>query len=327
MSMTPIDLHDVALTLENEREFHDKYKARAPDLCHGGRRDLIGTLVGKLIPYRGQSPRTTAEDREQLRRYFDDTYNMPCTVVHKAGGVYSDMSGIPDIEFWLDEVKYPNTQPWGLSEGAKFDVVFSNGVEINDRGHWTRFGRPWNSDEVAHLKGLFWSGRNLEYICRAMERPPNGVLNKLVELRFLHYNTTVAEYTVTKKTPANSRIDKIEVEPDPDPVNRDAEPTTSPTESAEHTDSAISHLTAVSNSLKEILMNKTEIITIETKTLINGVDITTFKDSEIYSLIAAQEAEIETLDKIKTKPKKLVAEIEKRKAGIEALVAYLDSKE
>ena len=84
MSMTPIDLHDAALTLENEREFYDKYRAGAPDLCHGGRRDLIGTLVGKLIPYRGQSPRTTAEDREQLRRYFDDVYGMPCTVVHRS---------------------------------------------------------------------------------------------------------------------------------------------------------------------------------------------------------------------------------------------------
>lgn len=226
MPMTPIELHDAALMLENEREFHDKYKARAPDLCHGGRRDLIGTLVGKLIPYRGQSPRTTAEDREQLRRYFDDTYNMPCTVVHKAGGVYSDMSGLPDIEFWLDSVKYP--------------------------------ARP------AHVK------------------------------------------------PAP------EIEGDLKTIKQEV---------ADHLTQAANSFQSLANNLKEIIMSKTEIITIETKTLINGVDITTFKDSEIYSLIAAQEAEIETLDKIKTKPKKLVAEIEKRKAGIEALVAYLDSKE
>jgi hypothetical protein len=50
-------------------------------------------------------------------------------------------------------------------------------------------------------------------------------------------------------------------------------------------------------------------------------------NSEIFSLIAVQEAEIEALKKIKTQPKKLVAEIAKRQAGIEALVAHLDSKE
>lgn len=237
MPMTPIELHDVAITLENEHEFHDKYKARAPDLCHGGRRDLIGTLVGKLIPYRGQSPRTTAEDREQLRRYFDDSYNMPCTVAHKAGGVYGDMSGLPDIEFWLDSVKYPE---------------------------------PVKPKRKPH--------------------PPEDFL---------------ADVPGTVEVPLHQLQQEV----------------------ADHLTQAANTFSNLANNLKEIIMNKTEIITIETKTLINGVDITTFKDSEIYSLIAAQEAEIDTLDKIKTKPKKLVAEIEKRKAGIEALVAYLDSKE
>lgn len=313
--LSAAQLHDAAITLENEAKFHDRYKTFAPKYNARERRELIAHFLMpcKIVGH-------DAEDREHLRRYFDDIYGIPAT------NEYS-IKDLLELKFWLDEVKYPNTQPWGLSEGSKFDVVFSNGVEINDRGHWTRFGRPWNSDEVAHLKGLFWSGRNLEYICRAMERPPNGVLNKLVELRCLHYNTTVAEYTVTKKTPANSRIDKIEVEPDPDPVNRDAEPTTSPVEIAEHIDSAISHLTRVSNSLKEILMNKTEIIKIETKTFVNGVDISTLDDASVYALIATQEAQIKELDKIETKPKKLTAEIEKRKAGVKALVDYLDSKE
>lgn len=73
-------------------------------------------------------------------------------------------------------------------------------------------------------------------------------------------------------------------------------------------------------------ITNTAAIEITTKTLVNGLDISNFKDSEIYDLIAAQEAEIDKLDAIKTKPKKLVAEIEKRKAGIQALVDYLDSK-
>ena len=201
-------LHDAAITLENEAEFHDRYKTFAPKYNARERRELIAHSLVR-VKIRGHD----AEDREHLRRYFDDIYGIPAT------NEYS-IKDLLELKFWLDEVKYPNTQPLGLSE-----------------------------------------------------------------------------------------------------------PTTSPVEIAEHIDSAISHLTLVSNSLKEILMNKTEVIKIETKTFVNGVDIATMDDASVYALIATQEAQIKELDKIETKPKKLTAEIEKRKAGVQALVDYLDSKE
>ena len=79
---------------------------------------------------------------------------------------------------------------------------------------------------------------------------------------------------------------------------------------------------------QELTMTATKTpIEITTKTLINGVDVKDYTDSQIYTLIAGQEADIKELEKIEAKPKKLVAEIEKRKAGIAALVTYLDSKE
>lgn len=81
---------------------------------------------------------------------------------------------------------------------------------------------------------------------------------------------------------------------------------------------------------KETIMNhaiNTAAIVITTKTLVNGVDIATLADSGIYDLIAKQEAAVADLEKIDNKPKKLVNEIAKRKAGIQALVDYLDSKE
>jgi hypothetical protein len=68
-------------------------------------------------------------------------------------------------------------------------------------------------------------------------------------------------------------------------------------------------------------------IEVTTKTLVNGQDIATMKDADIYDLIASQEREIGKLESISNKPKRLVTEIEKRQAGIAALVAYLDSKE
>jgi hypothetical protein len=69
------------------------------------------------------------------------------------------------------------------------------------------------------------------------------------------------------------------------------------------------------------------IIELTTKTLVNGKDVAEMKDSEVYALIAAQENKVKELEAIGNKPKKLVAEIDKRKAGIQALVDYLDSKE
>lgn len=79
---------------------------------------------------------------------------------------------------------------------------------------------------------------------------------------------------------------------------------------------------------EDLTMTKTSTpIEVTTKTLVNGTDVSTMTDSEVYALIASEEARIEDLKKIKAQPKRLVAEIDKRQAGINALVAYLDSKE
>ena len=66
---------------------------------------------------------------------------------------------------------------------------------------------------------------------------------------------------------------------------------------------------------KETSMNKP--ITVTTITLVNGVDASKMTNAEIFDLI-------EALKKIKAQPKKLVAEIAEREAGIAALVAHLD---
>lgn len=84
---------------------------------------------------------------------------------------------------------------------------------------------------------------------------------------------------------------------------------------------------APSYNFLENTMTKPAIIDITTKTLVNGTDVKDLSDSAIYDLIASQENAIADLEKIQNKPRKLVVEIDKRKAGIAALVEYLDSKE
>ena len=303
-NLTPVQLHDLAVTLENEQAFYNDYRAEYFE-CARARRDCILRHARKLGMKSDDS-----HDREHLRRYFDEQYDMPEATVNT-------YPKLPLLEFWLDRVKYPEADglPAHLKEGAELDISYTMKPGINDRERWARYGRPWEDHEYTMLKQLFWGGKNLEQICIAMNRPPSGVLNKLRETKCAALDQSGYRYVVRKKTPTNSAV-PITSMPDKAPLQEFG---------GVVIDSAISQ--PITLTFPEILMNKTDIIKIETKTYVNGVDVATMDDSEIYSLIAAQEAQVEELEKIKTKPKKLVAEIEKRKAGIQALVDYLDSKE
>lgn len=67
-------------------------------------------------------------------------------------------------------------------------------------------------------------------------------------------------------------------------------------------------------------------IKIETRTFLNNTYAASFKDEELFAKIAEAENEVERLEAIKTKPKKLQAKIDELKAGIEALSAYIDAR-
>lgn len=61
------------------------------------------------------------------------------------------------------------------------------------------------------------------------------------------------------------------------------------------------------------------------KTLINGTDITTMSDNDLFTKIAQAEAEVKALEEIEAKPKKLVARITEIKKSITDLVKLMDS--
>lgn len=68
-------------------------------------------------------------------------------------------------------------------------------------------------------------------------------------------------------------------------------------------------------------------INVTQQTLVNGAPITGYSDAQLYGLIASQEQHIESLDKIQNKPIRLVNEIQKMQAGIQALVDELNSRD
>lgn len=61
--------------------------------------------------------------------------------------------------------------------------------------------------------------------------------------------------------------------------------------------------------------------------LLNGRDIATMSDDEIFRVIAQTEAEIDKLDQIKTKPTRLVKLIEQKRADLAKLIDFLNAQD
>ena len=71
----------------------------------------------------------------------------------------------------------------------------------------------------------------------------------------------------------------------------------------------------------------TTILTLTTKHYINGTDIASLSNSQIYNLITQQEAAIKDLEAIANKPNSLTKEIADRKASIQTLVDFLNDRD
>ena len=71
----------------------------------------------------------------------------------------------------------------------------------------------------------------------------------------------------------------------------------------------------------------TTIITLTTKHYINGTDISSLSNAQLFQLIAQQEASIKELEAITNKPNSLTKEIADRKASIDTLVAFLNDRD
>lgn len=250
---------ELTLVLENDGEFYKGYKRVAEGKTYGQRRSWFGEFLWAHRT-RLRTPWSTnldVEDRDQLRRYFDERYEIPQNEENK-------YAHIPNV--WQDPPE--------------------SGVEV---------------DEYAHLRQAIREGRKVQ--CwddddgwHDLNRDPTNPDRV--------FDADVSEYRV-----------------DPYWLPARPSPTTQEPSVAFYSPNPLS-------TPKEPAMTATKSpIVITTKTFVNGQDIAELADSSVYSLIAQQEADIKELEKIEAKPKKLVAEIDKRKAGIAALVAYLDSKE
>lgn len=336
-------LHEIAIVLENEATFHKMYNT-----CAGESYARARTVIAEYAKQYARHPACVlssdradgASNREHLRRYFDDIYN----IKDRTGT--SGFLNTPPFMFWCDSVK--NTTPKPKTDapdpslpraGEKFDVSFAS----RDHQRRARHGMIWSQAELDKLCQLCAKGLSLESLCIELQRPADGVINKLKQQRMIttdlgpggypvyHYAKGVeCMHTYMRTPPAQLSSDAVMVDTKTMNAEVDAHINRAQ-EQFSKVEAIAAELQAFSPSTPEkelpIMNAKTAIIEVTTQTLVNGKDVKDFSDAEVYQLIADQEAEIDRLNAIKAKPKKLVAEIEKRQAGIAALVAYLDSKE
>lgn len=170
---------------------------------------------------------------------------------------------------------------------TKFDASFAR----TDTERRARHGMPWTDKELTSLQDMFIAAMNLEHICNNLQRPADGVLNKLCYLNLI------------KRDPVNYCYWNVV-----DPIST--------------TPRAPSHQPP--NTKEEPTMSKN---LIESKVFVNGVDATSMSDTEIFSLLAKTEVEIAKLEAIKTPSKKLGDAIAKLKTDVAKLAEYVDSRE
>ena len=192
-------LHEIAIVLENEATFHEMYKACAGE-SHARARTVIMQFASRFAVAPASVLSSNRCDgpvnREHLRRYFDDIYDIKDRV---------GTSGFPDVPtfaFWDDRVKNedlgklkaPTAKP-AYQTGDFWDASFKR----RDNELRARHGMIWSEAELLKLKSLFVRGCNLEQLCIELQRPADGTLNKLCSpLNLIQLDPVSFKYHITQ---------------------------------------------------------------------------------------------------------------------------------
>jgi hypothetical protein len=170
-------------------------------------------------------------------------------------------------------------------------------------------GKTWTSEHKQQLLDEFVKGTHLKELASMFGRKLDSIVAKLFDLKLLiRTQCSFASYNYIYYV--NLRFFEVKGLACPYLPNK-AVPTTTLSQPKEATMSNDTNVT---------------IVTIETKTLINGVDGAELSDEQIFNRIAKIEAQIKTWASIENKPKKLLAKIDEAKASIAALVSYVDGR-
>lgn len=291
MTFTAQQYKDAVKLLRNDTQFMRRYARISDYNTYGKRRTLVQSHLGYPGGYVGTptwSMSNTIVDRDQLRRYFDAEFGHPQNEINK----YADTPNA------LEMPVGPNaTFAQKLHEAAL--MLENDGRFYADYCNW---GRAHHAGTRRDAIALACRRLNLVTPHGAFYEQLRRYFDNTWDMSPCDQSNDTASYT--KDPTIEFWLDRVRY-PEQPRVEKSA-PIPAP---------------------KEIPMSKPQVIKVENRTYINGVEAKDYGNAQIFDLIAAQEASVAELEKIKAKPKALTKEIAERNAGIAALVAYLDSKE
>ncbi|ASD50507.1 hypothetical protein FDI24_gp226 [Acidovorax phage ACP17] len=159
---------------------------------------------------------------------------------------------------------------------------------IHPESGYKRYGCRWEKEELDRLRQLFTSGMDLSQTCRQLERPPGGVIPKLLQLGLIAEHEQSGEYIRVNQPKEN----------------------------------IMNETTILAKSFSP----DASVPTIETVVRINGRDASQMSNADIFRLIAKLEKEVDVLDVIRVPSKKIRAAIESLEEDIKKLAEYVDAR-
>lgn len=187
-------------------------------------------------------------------------------------------------------------------------------------------GKLWSLEDELTVIEMYRDGRGTRAIAEALGRMPDSIAGRC-------HKYGLCDEFYEKWKPRDSDTVEIALHLIQDRIergNKNWRPSTSFIEYLNHKRAEASASTSSEASNEIITTEKDD--TMNTKLfslqhLVNGQDITTMSDNDLYNAIAAAQADIDRLEKINPKPNRLVKQIETKKADLGALVAFINEQD
>lgn len=189
-------------------------------------------------------------------------------------------------------------------------------------------GKPWTVRDNYYLAGMYVkSNRTVEFIANRL-----GRTEKAIEAQLCRLGLASVAYTVSGSGPSRyellprgsqqaTRIFEMHEKAHKEQSNKEQ---TVEVVACKNTDTLVGTMPniVVMDDIQENTMKFYEI-----KHYIAGIEASKISNEELIAIISKEAAEIEALSKIKPLPKRVMKEIEERRAELAAAVEYLDSLE
>lgn len=192
-------------------------------------------------------------------------------------------------------IVYPVSKLDSITQAARSDMV-------------------WSEEEEKNLENSFKVGEKLEHIAYKLQRTQAAVAARMRVLGMLQIDYDGYYRTTYYVNPNWFRKRKVDI-PYSDVEQEVAELIGKP------------KTVSQPKQPKEDKMAVAIDIKLESKTLINGLEAALMSDESLYDLLVKAETQISKWEAIKTKPNKLVKQIEDLKGRCKELADYIDSRD